>query len=161
DLLDPSNSLLLGEERAAADVPEDLVPALPVSPDLVWRPEVVAEAWREGLGEGPAPRPAPRAESPPPGPPPPVRAPTPGAPAAGARRGRERAAGIHPRRAASCRRVSPSRRRPADAEPAPPRRSRPPRARRQAPSGGRGPVRNLARPARLRLARARHRLAPG
>ncbi len=49
DLLDPSNSLLLGENGGRSAVPDDLVPPLPVSPELVWRPEAVREAWREEL----------------------------------------------------------------------------------------------------------------
>jgi len=53
DLLDTSTNLLLGEEGEPAAVaePEDLVPALPVAPELVWRPEAVREAWREELGD--------------------------------------------------------------------------------------------------------------
>ena len=49
DLVDPSDSLLLGEEEPAAG-PDDLVPALPAPPELVWRPDAVLEAWQEELG---------------------------------------------------------------------------------------------------------------
>jgi transcription-repair coupling factor (superfamily II helicase) len=35
----------------ATPLPDDLVPALPVVPDLVWRPQAVREAWLEELGE--------------------------------------------------------------------------------------------------------------
>jgi len=47
DLLEP----VLPDDEEHAPVPEDLVPALPSPPELVWRPEAVREAWREELGE--------------------------------------------------------------------------------------------------------------
>ncbi|HST26501.1 MAG TPA: transcription-repair coupling factor [Gaiellaceae bacterium] len=46
DLVEPT----LPDDEPASQ-PEDLVPPLPVAPDLVWRPEAVREAWREELGE--------------------------------------------------------------------------------------------------------------
>jgi len=51
ELLDPSNSLLLGESGERRAPADDLVPPLPVAPDLVWRPAAVREVWREELGE--------------------------------------------------------------------------------------------------------------
>jgi transcription-repair coupling factor (superfamily II helicase) len=51
DLVDPSNSLLLGEEWRAP-VPDDLVPPLAEPPDLVWQPDDVRAVWEE---EGLAP----------------------------------------------------------------------------------------------------------
>jgi transcription-repair coupling factor (superfamily II helicase) len=48
DLVDPSNSLLLGENGdGAPEVPDDLVPPLPQPPDLVWQPEEVRAVWEE------------------------------------------------------------------------------------------------------------------
>ncbi len=47
DLLDPSNSLLLGEEGEAPVVPDDLVPVLAAAPDLVFRPDDVRRVWEE------------------------------------------------------------------------------------------------------------------
>jgi transcription-repair coupling factor (superfamily II helicase) len=51
NLVDPSNSLLLGEEGESVAEPGDLVPALPAPPELVWRPDAVREAWLEEFGD--------------------------------------------------------------------------------------------------------------
>src|SRR5262245_2858655 len=51
DLVDPSNSLLLGSEGASEGVPDDLAGPRPLRPDLVWQPEDVREVWLEELGE--------------------------------------------------------------------------------------------------------------
>jgi transcription-repair coupling factor (superfamily II helicase) len=48
DLVEP---MLPDDEEQRCPAPDDLVPPLPTSPDLVWRPEAVREAWREELGE--------------------------------------------------------------------------------------------------------------
>jgi transcription-repair coupling factor (superfamily II helicase) len=47
DVLDPSNTVLLGQEGAATDVPDDLVPPLPGPADLVWQPDDVRAVWEE------------------------------------------------------------------------------------------------------------------
>ncbi len=49
DLLDPGD--LLSRDEVGGVVPDDLVPPLPVDPELVWRPSEVREAWVEELGE--------------------------------------------------------------------------------------------------------------
>jgi transcription-repair coupling factor (superfamily II helicase) len=51
DLVDPSTNVVLGENGGQTAVPDDLVPALPVGPDLVWRPAAVRDAWLEEFGE--------------------------------------------------------------------------------------------------------------
>jgi transcription-repair coupling factor (superfamily II helicase) len=57
DFLDPSNSLLLGEEREVPAVPGDLVPALPQPVDLVWQRDEVRAVWdEEGLEPAPLDR---------------------------------------------------------------------------------------------------------
>jgi transcription-repair coupling factor (superfamily II helicase) len=48
DLIEPT---LPDDGERPVPAPDDLVPALPASPELVWRPEAVREAWREELGE--------------------------------------------------------------------------------------------------------------
>jgi transcription-repair coupling factor (superfamily II helicase) len=48
DLVEPT---LPDDEEGPVPALDDLVPALPASPELVWRPEAVREAWREELGE--------------------------------------------------------------------------------------------------------------
>ncbi len=57
DLVEPA---LRDDDDEPTPIPDDLVPALPSPPELVWRPEAVREAWREELGEelelGPASR---------------------------------------------------------------------------------------------------------
>jgi transcription-repair coupling factor (superfamily II helicase) len=45
--LDASNTVLLGKEGGASDVPKDLVPPLPGAPDLVWQPDEVRAVWEE------------------------------------------------------------------------------------------------------------------
>ena len=50
DLVDPGEALSRDETEVRA-LADDLVPALPVEPDLVWRPAAVREAWLEELGE--------------------------------------------------------------------------------------------------------------
>ncbi len=49
DLLDPGD--VLSRDEGERSVPDDLVPPLPVDPELVWRPSAVREAWLEELGE--------------------------------------------------------------------------------------------------------------
>jgi transcription-repair coupling factor (superfamily II helicase) len=48
DLVEPT---LPDDGEGPVPVPDDLVPALTASPELVWRPDAVREAWREELGE--------------------------------------------------------------------------------------------------------------
>jgi transcription-repair coupling factor (superfamily II helicase) len=48
DLVEPT---LPDDEEGPVPASDDLVPALPASPELVWRPEAVRQAWREELGE--------------------------------------------------------------------------------------------------------------
>ncbi len=47
DLLDPSNTVLLGGEGEAPHVPDDLVPPLPQPVDLVWQADEVRAVWEE------------------------------------------------------------------------------------------------------------------
>src|SRR5262249_8609917 len=49
DLVDPSEKLLREERLGPVAQPDDLVPALPAPPELVWRPDAVREAWQEEL----------------------------------------------------------------------------------------------------------------
>ncbi len=48
DLVEPRLPDDEDEHRAP---PDDLVPALPAPPDLIWRPEAVRETWRDELGK--------------------------------------------------------------------------------------------------------------
>ncbi len=52
DLVEPT----LDDEDSPAAPPDDLVPPLPVDPELVWRPAAVVEAWREDGHELELPR---------------------------------------------------------------------------------------------------------
>jgi transcription-repair coupling factor (superfamily II helicase) len=51
DLVDPGERLSLEDEGDRPGPADDLVPALPVDPDLVWRPAAVRVAWLEEFGE--------------------------------------------------------------------------------------------------------------
>ena len=48
----PGRADAADDERAAAAVPDDLVPPSPASPDLVWEPDEVERIWAEELDRG-------------------------------------------------------------------------------------------------------------
>ena len=160
DLLDPGD-LLSRDEVDRLVVPDDLVPPLPVDPDLVWRPSAVREAWVEELGE---PRELPSAsllDPLPQGQAHSFEAQRPALAARGLAEAENELAELRARRHARRCGVSAPRRGAPDAEPPPPRRRRPDRGGRVPAAGARRRLRRLARPPRLRLARARARAAPG
>ena len=144
---------------AQSQLAGDLVSPVDRPPDLVWEPDDVRRVWEEeglapldlsaGLRARPLPaRPAVR-----------IRGATPSDRRPRSRRGRDRAAGVHPGRAPRRRRVPTPRRGSAPEGATAQGRAGDARDRRRAPEGRRSSLRRLTGAPRLRLARARSRAA--